>query len=208
MAVREFKDRTGRNWRVWEVTPESIHPQTKAEDYLTDCFLGGWLVFETFDGVEKRRLCPLPFTWVQRSDSDLEALLGQAEVLRPRGSMRSRYMAVPADLPPSVPFHAMTSIPRTAGGDIDMDYLGVVRRFIYPGGKAWRASVTPRAEPGGPLVLRFVCDAQIVDFEEWPADWTDFSDAQLVELLRRGKPDEERRRKRAPRRHTDTDPRP
>lgn len=205
MAVREFRDRSRLEWRVWEVTPESIHPQTKAEDYLSDCFLGGWLVFETLDGSAKRRLCPPPFAWERRSDSELEALLEQAEILRPRGSMRSRYMAVPADLPPGVPYHAMASIPRTTAGDIDMDYLGVVRRFVHPDGGAWRASVARRDEPDGPLVLRFVSDSQSIDFEDWPADWADFSDAKLVELLQRGRPPEERRHEHARR---NTDPRP
>lgn len=34
MAIREFSDATGRAWRAWHIRPESIHPQTKAEDYV------------------------------------------------------------------------------------------------------------------------------------------------------------------------------
>ena len=47
MAVREFTDSSGREWRVWNVVPESIHPQTKTEDYLAAMYHTGWLVFET-----------------------------------------------------------------------------------------------------------------------------------------------------------------
>lgn len=38
MAVREFVDEKGVAWRLWNISPESIHPVTRAEDYLLDCF--------------------------------------------------------------------------------------------------------------------------------------------------------------------------
>jgi hypothetical protein len=68
MAVREFSDRNGRPWRAWEVRPEAIHPVTRAEDYLTDCYLVGLIVFETPSGDEKRRLCPWPKNWATFAD--------------------------------------------------------------------------------------------------------------------------------------------
>ena len=45
MAVREFSDERGLAWRAWEIKPEAIHPQTKAEHYLADCYTLDWIVF-------------------------------------------------------------------------------------------------------------------------------------------------------------------
>lgn len=192
MSVRDFQDSAGRQWRVWDVTPESIHPQTKAEDYLAECFQGGWLVFETPDGSSKRRLCPLPFGWEHRSDTDLESLLERAEVMRPRAEARAWRSEAPADVPPIVPAYALADIPRNSAGDVDMNYLGVVRSFTYPGGRTWKAAVARPVEDG-PLVLRFSSGTTAIDFGEWPSDWSDFTDAQLCEMLRQGEPLEDRR---------------
>ncbi|MDQ3950365.1 MAG: hypothetical protein M3282_08460, partial [Gemmatimonadota bacterium] len=100
MAVREFVDSQGRAWRVWEITPVSVHPQTHVEDYLADCYREGWVVFERVDGVEKRRLCPPPYAWHARDDRDLEVLLKRAEIVRPRGVVREGLAPLAADLPP------------------------------------------------------------------------------------------------------------
>ena len=53
MAVREFTDSRGVEWRVWDVTPAHMHPVTRGEDYMAD-LQDGWLAFES--GREKRRL--------------------------------------------------------------------------------------------------------------------------------------------------------
>ena len=205
MAVREFNDRQGRQWRVWDVTPESIHPQTKAEDYLAECFQGGWLVFESCDGMAKRRLCPLPFGWEHRADADIEALLARAEVLRPRTEAREKRLDTPADVPPVVPPESIGDIPRTEAGDMDMNYLGVVRSFAYPGGRIWKATVARPVDDGAP-VLRFSSGSSAIDFRDWPHDWADFTDAQLCELLRQGAPVQDLRTAELPLRRYD-DPR-
>jgi hypothetical protein len=207
MAVREFTDQGGQRWRVWDVSPESIEPLTKAEDYLADCYREGWIVFETFDGREKRRLCPPPYGWAHRSDANLEDLLMRAEVLRPRGQVRFRDDAVtPADLPPSVPLDVARAIPRDAQGDIDMRYLRVVRSFRYPSGDIWRVSAVTEG-PGGAPVLRFSSETQAIDVADWPADWSDLSDERLAALMQTGHALHERRRPVPPsRRHDDPDP--
>ena len=187
MAVREFRDDQGRQWRAWEVTPESVHPQTRAEDYLADCYRAGWVVFETFDGSEKRRLCPPPYAWHERSDEDLAALVERSEILRPRGR-RSPVDGLPADLPPSIPPEVVAEVPRDARGDVDMTALNVVRSFHYPGGRVWAVGVVRFPETGSKPVLRYVSGARFVDLLAWPADWVDYTDEQLVELLRRGAP--------------------
>ena len=198
MAVREFTARDGQRWRAWDVTPESVEPQTKAEDYLADCLRDGWVVFETFDGAEKRRLCPPPYAWEHRSDANLEDLLERAEILRPRGQLRVRGDAViPADLPPTVPPDVVAAIPRDIDGDIDMRYLAVVRSFRYPGGEVWRASVA-EDDPDAPLVLRFSSESHTIDLTDWPNDWADLTNAQLVALMQMGRSSHERRRRERP----------
>jgi hypothetical protein len=194
MAVREFKDRSGREWRAWEVTPESIHPLTKAEDYLADCYRGGWLVFETVDGLEKRRLCPPPYAWDQRSDKDLRELLERAETLKARNSPRPRFVGLAADIPPNVPVEVAEKMPRDSAGNLDMRYLGVVRRFTYPGGEQWKACVVAPEDANATPVLRFTCATHSIDVTAWPADWVDFTDEQLVLLMREGTPLKDRRR--------------
>src|SRR5687767_9303959 len=54
MSVREFRDDAGRRWRAWDIKPEEVRPVTRAEDYLADCYVTGWIVFETLSGSEKR----------------------------------------------------------------------------------------------------------------------------------------------------------
>ena len=198
MAVREFTARDGRRWRAWDVSPEAVEPLTRAEDYLADCFRDGWIVFETFDGSDKRRLCPPPYAWEHRSDANLEDLLLRAEILRPRGAVRVRGDAViPADLPPSVPLDVVADIPRDVDGDIDMRYLGVVRSFRYPGGEVWRASVVDD-NPDAPLVLRFSSESHTIDLTDWPNDWADLPSAQLIALMQKGRSSIERRRRERP----------
>ena len=200
--MREFRDERGRQWRAWEVHPDAIHPQTKAEDYLADCFRDGWLVFETVDGLDKRRLCPPPYAWEQRMDEDLARLVERAEILRPPARRRS-YAAGAADLPPSIAPDIAAAMPRDAQGNIDTRYLGVVRSFAYPGGEVWRARVVLPTD-NEPPVLRFATDTHCIDLAEWPAEWMDLSDADLAELLRIGKSLADRRRDVTPhRRHDD-----
>ena len=206
MAVREFRDAAGRQWRVWDVRPDAIAPQTRAEDYLAGCFRGGWLVFETMDGLWKRRLCPLPYAWDQREDDDLVALLERAEILRPRGQRRRSFETLPADLPPHVPSAIANQVPRTANGDLDMSYLGIVRTISYPGGQEWMVFRSRASEEGWDSVLRFQSGEQVIDVSDYPTDWEDMSDAELVRLLRHGFPVDDRRLDDIPRRHGDPPP--
>ncbi|HEX8899404.1 MAG TPA: hypothetical protein VF751_11960, partial [Chthoniobacterales bacterium] len=130
------------------------------EDYLADCYQLGWVVLETQSGDKRVRLCPIPPDWHRLPDEALEALLPQAEVL-------------PA---------------RIASGRGSMSDVAVVRSFRYPGGGAWTVSLTPRPTSPGDRVLRFSGGARVVDVEDWPSDWADLPDEQLIALLRRAAP--------------------
>jgi hypothetical protein len=199
MAVREFTDSGGREWRVWDVFPESIHPQTRAEDYLADMYRTGWLVFETKAEDEKRRLAAFPAGWSELPSAGLATLLARAEVIPPlklrslrevvRGAEAARQQerAVRraeelADLPPT----ARARVPEEERPDVTD--LGVARTLHYPGGQFWTVLVIQHPEGGGVPVLRFTTGARDIDLKDWPKEWADYPDERLVELLRRAAP--------------------
>src|SRR5258708_39794518 len=95
MAVREFTDEHGVAWRAWDIRPEAIHPQTRGEDYLADCYVVGWIVFETASGNEKRRLCPWPTKWARASVGQLREMLARAEPV-PRRKLEAERQVVAA----------------------------------------------------------------------------------------------------------------
>jgi len=75
--VREFRDRQGVAWRVWEVRPGLGRPLSELHRYLGD-YLNGWLAFACLDNDIRKRLPKFPPDWVEMSDRELEALLYQA----------------------------------------------------------------------------------------------------------------------------------
>jgi hypothetical protein len=98
MALREFTDSVGNQWRVWDVEP--IEPRIlrapegrPRDDEAEGVRLGtrrdhasglarGWLCFEKDD--EKRRLAPVPGDWHQMEDPQLEVLLSGARRVKRR----------------------------------------------------------------------------------------------------------------------------
>ena len=181
MAFREFRDDSGREWRAWDIKPEEIHPVTKAEDYLADCYITGWIVFETAAGDEKRRLCPWPMNWSQRSDDELRGLLSRAEVIPPYRVRQDRVPRVQPK-PTEISADEMEADPP------DLTDLEVIRTFRYPGGRFWTVCVVAHPEDGGAPVLRFQSGVRFIDLRAWPKDWADNPDDQLVAMLRRASP--------------------
>jgi hypothetical protein len=178
MAVREFRASDGKEWRAWEIRPEAIHPVTRAEDYLSDCFVVGWLVFETTSGDEKRRLCPYPKAWDRATDVQLAQLLSGADAVPARKLMAEKQVVGdtsggnrPVDVPPEDDLLDVTDLP-------------VVRSFKYPGGRLWTVCVVTHPEDGGPPTLRFTAGSRYLDMRPWPKDWVDAPDEKLVELIR------------------------
>ena len=193
MAVREFTDSAGRAWRAWDVSPDDLSPRTKDEDYLAQLYHTGWIVFETKAGDDKRRLYPIPRGWSELPEPELAVLLQKAEVV-PRRKLRtekgslgqeaadevrraSEFSQTAVDEPERARELARNETP-------DVTDLNVLRTFRYPGGRIWVACVMH--DPGAPSpVLRFTAGSRNLDLAEWPKDWVDYPDDQLVQLLRK-----------------------
>ncbi|HVE78609.1 MAG TPA: hypothetical protein VNA89_07100 [Gemmatimonadaceae bacterium] len=206
MALREFSDAAGRSWRVWDITPEKLHPLTRAERYLQG-FVEGWLAFESADGRDKLRLTPVPARWADASEGELEALLDQAEQagLAERSSERR---ARGGNGPHAAEWATLDDLVRPT------EAAPVARTFRYPGGRFWTASEhriglrrsrgRAGAEPGTParrhgeqaVVLRFTSGRRSLDLLAWPRGWQDYSDDALAELLWRAFPRDPRSRAR------------
>ena len=77
MGLRQFTDRAGIEWTVWNVTATKLHPITRTEDYLRG-FEEGWLCFESEQG--KRRLADYPSHWEELDDDALVRLLHRASL--------------------------------------------------------------------------------------------------------------------------------
>lgn len=192
MAVREFTDHTGREWRAWDVVPDDLSPRTKDETYLAQLYVTGWVVFETKDGGDKRRLHPVPKGWSELPDAEVELLLDKAEIVPPRKSSSDK--PAPDGAPAQETLRAADlaeSRHASYGPDgepHDVTDLGVLRTFRYPTGRFWAVCVIHHPEDGGAPVLRFSAGARNLDLREWPKDWADYPDEELINLLRHGAP--------------------
>ena len=184
MAIREFVDEQGTSWRVWCILPEAIHPVTRAEDYLVDCYQLGWLVFETTAGNEKRRLCPFPRDWETVNESALRSLLAESEPVRSRRTSRETM----TDPKASRSKAAAIEVDDHTNATADLTDLTVVRSFRYPGGRVWSAAIAPHSDIAVGPVLRFTAGARSIDLPQFPREWPDLPDDQLVDLLRYGAP--------------------
>ena len=196
MPVREFTDSRGIEWRAWEVTPESISPRTKEEDYLASLYYTGWIVFENKAEDDKRRLYPVPKGWLELPDPELEVLLSKAEVVPQRklradreatGEAAAEAMKRASDFAERIidsPKRAR-DVPREETPDVTD--LGVMRSFRYPGGRIWAVCIQ-RPDSDGTPVLRFSAGSRNIDLPNWPKDWADLPDERLVELLRQAAP--------------------
>jgi hypothetical protein len=197
MPAREFKDGRGREWRVWDVRPDDLNARTKDEDFLAQLYYTGWIVFEMKAGSDKRRLYPIPKGWNELPDAELEVLLQKAEVVPPRKlrtEKRATGNAAVKAIDAAAEFaekavespEEVRDVPREETPDVTD--LSVLRTFRYPGGRIWAVCVVPHREGGGPPILQFAAGARHINLEEWPKDWADYPDEELVNLLRRAAP--------------------
>lgn len=184
MALREFTDDDDREWHVWDITPEKMHPSTRAEDYLQGV-LEGWLVFEALDGRGKARLYPIPVDWESASEDDLRAHLRRADRVREPGERKSgptRVLGGEVAAEDGASRHGVTDreVARTGSASLD------VRTFRFPTGRLWTVAERAQGEHANGqslLVLRFSSGTRSLDMEAFPADWMSYSNDQLIDLL-------------------------
>ena len=179
MALREFVDRRGVPWKVWDITPESIHPVTRLEFVLGE-FQEGWLTFESPN--ERRRLPELPGGWMNLSDVELELLCARARVvsspeLETQGGAYRRLIE-------------SETLEREEHDRRSPTQTSLVRTFPGPNGRQWMANVIGLGTGAETRkVLRFTAnDGAVLDLATWPDDWHRFTINQLVELTRRAEP--------------------
>jgi hypothetical protein len=169
MAVREFTDSRGVDWRAWDVTPTHMHPVTRGEDYMAH-LQDGWLVFES--GLEKRRLeAPYPGNWNTLPIQELEELCRRASPVR-----RSR--------------EKTNTGQRRAASAVEIERVaaeqeGGRRVFRSPHGREWTVRVHECVDRGGEpeKVLRFTADDIVVELSKWPADWESCSIEEFAMML-------------------------
>jgi hypothetical protein len=169
MAVREFTDRRGVDWRAWDVTPTHMHPVTRGEDYMAN-LQDGWLVFES--GREKRRLeAPYPGDWLTFSIPQLEELCRRASPVRRvrEKSDTGKRRAVSA-----------VEIEQVA-----IEQQGGRRTFRSPGGREWTVRLHECLDRGGApeTVLRFTADDIVVELARWPENWRESSIEEFAMML-------------------------
>lgn len=201
MSLREFVDGKGVRWKAWDITPDRMHPSTRAEDYMQP-FLDGWLVFESLDGGVKRRLHPIPDGWAAMAPDELGQLCASATSTAVSPEAREAQPAAAATderADGAIPSAKPASSPRTSGE--------IIRSFDYPGGRHWTvgemrlALRTGRADlPEEQRVLRFTSGSRALDLSHVPANWWEYRDDALAELLYRGFPRDRSVRNRSPHR--------
>ena len=192
MAVREFTDSRGVEWRVWDVTPAHMHPITRGEDYMGN-LQDGWLVFES--GREKRRLeAPYPPEWTAFPIQKLEELCRKASlVVRRRASS------------PSGERRAMSAV---AIEHEAIKESGSQVTFTSPGGREWTVRIHECLDKRGHAqkVLRFTVDDIVVELEEWPDDWRTATMKDFAVMLLDASPPRRRPKGEGPQRRRDDRP--
>ncbi len=83
--LREFKDRKGTEWLVWDVYPttDGDRMADPASVFPHKEFADGWLCFES--KWEKRRVTPVPVGWDKWSEERLDDLCAGAGYVSQNG---------------------------------------------------------------------------------------------------------------------------
>ena len=100
MPLREFRDSSGIEWKVWDTTPDRMQASPASDRGLGD-LRGGWITFSSILG--RRRLAPVPAGWETLATVELERLCDQAvptrrqsgEVDTPTGDLEAVNPALP-----------------------------------------------------------------------------------------------------------------
>ena len=179
MALREFRDANGVEWRVWATIPE-----TSALGRVDYGPLGGleagWLTFECAEG--RRRLAPFPADWHTLTDAELERFCLEAKA-PPLRRARTGDPVARNDTPPRAPMELSA-----------LDPSSPARTFTDAAGRSWRVTehecVTRVASDDVAMtgrttirfILRFSSESGVFELGTYPMAWSRLSDAQLLRL--------------------------
>jgi hypothetical protein len=201
VALRDFVDSRNVEWRIWDVTPERMHPLTAREMFHGEYadFQEGWLVFEC--ATERRRLAPFPGRWESMSMEQLEELLARAVRVRTSGESRaggetraSTFRRIEEE---RIRREEEERSARAAdAGLADSTPEPVVppwRTFTGPSGRQWTAGEVERDDPSLPdaerRALRFTSDdGASCELAPFPDDWARHPRERLYDLLNRATP--------------------
>ena len=75
VALREFQDSSGIEWKVWDTIPERMHASPASDRALGE-LRSGWITFSSILG--RRRLAPVPDGWSNLPSRELERLCDRA----------------------------------------------------------------------------------------------------------------------------------
>ena len=179
MALREFRDANGVEWRVWATIPAATEVVRIVVGTL-GTLDGGWLTFECAEG--RRRLAPFPADWDSLSDAELERCCADAKAPPPRRSRR--------------PDEGVPGQGGASRGEMEvttLDPATPARTFTGPSGRLWRvtehempvrADVGATGATGSRFVLRFTAGTDMLELDEYPMAWARLADAQLARLAR------------------------
>ena len=212
MGLREFRDSKGVQWKVWNVTPDSLDKRTTAEDYMRE-WQDGWLCFESAD--HRRRLATFPPTWEDLADEEMEKLLERSQSVKRRksgeisgefartpaagssasgGSGRSNSARATDDVERPVAQSRPNAGRMTPASGVEQTRTRTVtdsrgRVFVaglYRVPPEQTSSGKAPTSPG--TVLRFISGSIVLDLEDWPDDWDRYTESQLMGLLDRAQP--------------------
>ena len=201
MALRDFVDSRHVEWRVWDITPERMHPATAREMFHGEYadFQEGWLVFES--ATERRRLAPFPSRWESLPMEQLEGLLARAVRVRTSGETRtggetraSTFRRIEEERVRRE--EEERSALAGGAGLADSSAEPVVppwRTFTGPSGRLWTAGEVERDDPSLPdaerRALRFTSDdGAACELAPFPDDWARLPRERLFDLLNRATP--------------------
>lgn len=99
--LREFIDKSGTRWRVWDVYPSPRAPSAPVDENVTPAdaptvrrrfknpeLADGWLCFESLS--ERRRVAPIPPGWELWDEPTLEKIVAHAGYVSQRTSGEDR----------------------------------------------------------------------------------------------------------------------
>ena len=212
MGLREFRDSKGVQWKVWNVTPDSLDKRTTAEDYMRE-WQDGWLCFESAD--HRRRLATYPPTWEDLADDEMEKLLERSQSVKRRksGEVSGEFSRAPAT-GSGTPGGSGASGTSRGTSDVERPFsqsrpaegrmtpaAGIEqtrtrtvtdsrgRVFVVGLYRVPPEQTTSGKTPTSPgTVLRFISGSIVLDLDDWPDDWDRYTESQLMGLLDRAQP--------------------